>query len=97
MSGVAIASVAIAGATMYSANQQKKATKKAADMQAQESQRQLKAQEQQFNRQNQNQVDIGGLLEGNAGGEMGTTLLTGAQGIARDQLSLGKGSSLLGG
>jgi Flp pilus assembly protein TadB len=97
MSGVAIATVAVAGATMYSAHQQKKATQRAADMQAQESQRQLKEQQQQFNRQNQNQVDVSGMLEGNSGGEMGTTLLTGAQGIAKDQLTLGKGSNLLGG
>lgn len=97
MSGVALATVAVAGATMYSANQQKKATKQAADMQAQESQRQLKEQQQQFNRQNQNQVDVSGMLEGNTGGEMGTTLLTGAQGISKDQLTLGKGSNLLGG
>ncbi len=97
MSGVAIASIAVAGATMYSANQQKKATKRAADMQAQESQRQLKEQQQQFNRQNQNQVDVSGMLDGNSGGEMGSTLLTGASGISKDQLTLGKGSNLLGG
>lgn len=97
MSGVAIATVAVAGATMYSANQQKKATQRAADMQAKESERQRKEQEQQFNRQNQNQVDVGSILDGNVGGEMGSTLLTGAQGISRDQLSLGKGSNLLGG
>lgn len=96
MSGVATAIVAV-GASVYSANQQSKATKRAADMQAQESERQRKEQEQQFNRQNQNQVDVSGMLEGNTGAEMGTTLLTGAQGISKDQLTLGKGSNLLGG
>ena len=99
MSGVAVASAAIigAGASIYSSNQQAKATKKAADMQAQESERQRKEQEQQFNRQNQNQVDVAGMLAGNTGAEMGTTLLTGAQGVSKDQLTLGKGSNLLGG
>lgn len=99
MSGVAIAASAVvaAGASMYSSRQQAKATKRAADMQAQESQRQLKEQQQQFNRQNQNQVDVSGMLDGNSGGEMGSTLLTGASGISKDQLTLGKGSNLLGG
>lgn len=99
MSGVAVAAAAVvgAGASIYSSRQQAKATKQAADMQAKESERQRKEQEQQFNRQNQNQVDVSGMLEGNIGGEMGTTLLTGAQGISKDQLTLGKGSSLLGG
>lgn len=100
MSGVAVAAVTgltMAGASIYSSNQQAKAQKRAADMQAEESKKQLSQQQQQFNRQNQNQVDISGMLDGNVGGQMGATLLTGASGVSKDQMTLGKGSTLLGG
>lgn len=92
--GVAAATI---GTSVYSSNQQSKASKRAANMQREASEKQLRQQEQEFNRQNQNEVDTSALLEANSGSETGSTMLTGASGVANDLLSLGKGSSLLGG
>lgn len=101
MSGAAIvgavtAAVA-AGASIYSSKKQSKATKQAADQQAKSSAQQLNQQQQEFNRANQNEVDVSSILDSAQEGDSSATMLTGAGGIERDKLSLGGVSSLLGG
>lgn len=96
--GASIASAAIgAGASMYSAHKTSNAQKSAADQQAEASRKALNQQKSEFARQNQNQADVGSLLEGNTGNETGSTLLTSPLGVDPNQLKLGKGTSLLGG
>ena len=56
-----------------------------------------KEQQQQFNRENQNEVDVSGILGANQNGGGSATMLTGAQGVNRNNMLLGGGSSLLGG
>lgn len=102
MSGVATAIVVgtvVAGSTIYSAEKQSKAQKQAAQMQAKTAREQFNRDEQNFNRQNQNQVDMESLLAGEStglSGSLGSTMITGPQGVDRNQMNLGK-SSLLGG
>lgn len=96
--GASIASAAIgAGASMYSAHKTSKAQKSAADQQAEASRKALNQQKSEFARQNQNQADVGALLEKNMGNETSSTLLTSPLGVDPNQLKLGKGTSLLGG
>lgn len=101
MSGVAVATAATAaitaGASMYSSHQQSKATKKAADQQAKSSAQQLNQQQQEFNKANQNEVDVSSILGANTEGDSSATMLTGASGIDRNKLNLGGSTSLLGG
>ena len=96
--GASVASAAIgAGASMYSAHQSSKAQKSADNQQAEASRKALNQQKSEFARQNQNQADVGAILEGNTGSETGSTLLTSPLGVDPNQLKLGKGTSLLGG
>jgi len=100
MSGIVMGTIAVASAAagMYSANKQAKAQKAAADRQAEASKQALNQQKTAFNRENQQQADLGGILEGSgAASESGSTLLTSPTGTDRDQFKLGKGTSLLGG
>lgn len=95
--GVAIAAVAAAGASIYSADRQSSASKKAARMQADTARAQMNREEQQFNRQHQNKGDMESLLAGEStGGSLGSTMLTGAQGVDKNKMNLGQ-SQLLGG
>ncbi len=100
MSGVVTAiavGAAVAGSTIYSAEKNSSAQKKAARMQADSARRQYNQDEQNFNRQNQNQVDMESLLTGESvGGASGSTMLTGPQGVDRSKMNLGQ-SQLLGG
>lgn len=98
MSGVAVGvtAAAAAGASIYSSRQQAKAQKSAADQQARASAAALNQQQQEFNKANQNQVDISGILQDNTG-QGSATMLTGAGGVGRNNMQLGGGSSLLGG
>lgn len=99
MSGwvVGISAAAVAGASIYSAERQSSAQKKAAKMQAETARAQMNREEQQFNRQNQNKVDMESLLAGeSAGGSLGSTMMTGAQGVDKNKMNLGQ-SQLLGG
>lgn len=99
MSGVAvgISAALVAGSSIYSAEKQSSASKKAARMQAQTAREQFNRDEQNFNRQNQQQVDMESLLTGeSAGSSLGSTMITGAQGVDRNKMNLGK-STLLGG
>lgn len=95
--GAAIAG-ASAAAGMYSANKQAGAQKAAADRQAEASKQALNQQKTAFNRENQQQADMEGILDSSgAANENGSTLLTSPMGTDRDQFKLGKGTSLLGG
>ena len=80
--GVAAASAA---SSMYSANKQAKAAAEA-----------KKQQEMEFNKANQNEVDISGIMGQNQGGGS-ATMITGPGGVGKNDLLLGGGSSLLGG
>lgn len=105
MSGVAVGAAVIGTAatvvgtvsSIYSSKRQVKATRAAAQMQVDQSNKQLAQQKEQYNRANQKQADIGSLLEANTGSDLGTTMLSGAQGIDPNQLQLQKGGTLLGG
>lgn len=100
MSGVVVGVGAMAASTaasIYSSKKQSKATKAAANAQLEMSNKQLEQQKEQYNRANQKTADIGSLLEANTGSDLGTTMLTGAQGVNTDQYQLQKGASLLGG
>lgn len=98
MSGwvVGISAAAVAGASIYSAERQSSAQKKAARMQAESARKQLNQEQQQFNRQNQNKVDIESIMADNTSAGTGQTMLTGSQGVEKNQMNLGK-SQLLGG
>ena len=88
MSGVAVAvgvTAASIGASMYSANKQDKAAAEA-----------KKQQEMEFNKANQNEVDVSGIMSQNQGGGS-ATMITGPGGVGKNDLLLGGGSSLLGG
>lgn len=98
MSGVAIATAAVAtAASVYSSNKQERAQRSAARAQKEASDRSLAQQKTAFNKQNQKQVDLEGILSGNSAPEAGSTLLTGAGGVDQSQLKLNKGTNLLGG
>lgn len=93
--GVAVAA-ASATVSAYqnhqSAKQQRNAARKA-EQQAKET-KEMSAQENR--RQNAQEADVSSILEqnANAGLSGGSTLLTGAQGVKKDEMSLGGGSTL---
>lgn len=105
MSGVAVGAAVIGTAatvigtasSIYSSKRQVKAERAAVKAQVEQSNKQLAQQKEQYNRANQKQADISSLLEANTGSDLGTTMLTGAQGIDPNQLQLQKGGTLLGG
>ena len=102
MSGGAIAAAVAAaavgvGASIYSSNKQAKAQKRAADQQARISAQNRHDQQVAFNRENQKEVDTSGILDQNTGASNAPTLLTGVGGVDQKKLTLGGGSSLLGG
>ncbi len=97
MSGYAVAAATIvaAGASVYTSEKNRKAQHQAADAQKEASDKQLKQQQQEFNKANQQQVNLEGVYEGEQSTGMGT-MITGPSGVNKNQLSLG-GGSLLGG
>ena len=97
MSGYAVAAAVVASAAtaVYSSDRNRKAQHQAMDAQRKESDRQLKQQQQAFNKQNQQQTNLEGIYGANQDGGMGN-MITGPQGVNRNQLNLG-GGSLLGG
>nr|DAL16085.1 MAG TPA_asm: hypothetical protein [Caudoviricetes sp.] len=90
--GVAAATVAT---SVYTNDRNRKAQHQAMDAQREESDRQLKQQQQAFNKQNQQQTNLEDIYGANQDGGMGN-MITGPQGVNRNQLNLG-GGSLLGG
>ena len=102
MSGVAVAvgvTAASIGASMYSANKQDKAQRRAADQQAKAAAEAKKQQEMEFNKANQNEVDVSGIMgqNQNKDGLGSATMITGPGGINPNDMLLGGGSKLLGG
>lgn len=100
MSGgwVAVGMAAATAATsIYSANKQDKAQRAVADRQAKSAAEAQKQQQMEFNKANQNEVDVSGIMGQNQEGSGASTMLTGAQGVGKNNMLLGGGSSLLGG
>lgn len=96
---LAVAAVAMAGATIYSAEQNRKATNEAADRAEAQALRQEKASDEASNKANQKSPDTQAILSAAqqaAKGGVGGTLLTGSTGVDKNQLMLGK-NTLLGG
>lgn len=96
---VAGALVAAAATSAYSAYQGKREgdrAESAAKKQLAQAKATENAQDQAFNRENQKNPDISGLLDANAGMGSGTQLV-GAGGSPIDPNALGKGNGLLGG
>ena len=100
MSGGFIAAGAIAAATIatqvYTSNKQAKAQKAAVNQQAKAAAEANKQQQMEFNRANQNEVDISSILDQNSAIST-PTMLTGPSGAGRNNMLLGGGNSLLGG
>ena len=101
MSGgwVAAGVVATMATSIYTSNQQDKAQRRAADEQRRAAAEAKKQQEMEFNRANQNEVDVSGILGRNQNHDgMGSaTMITGPGGAKLDDTLLGGGSTLLGG
>ena len=93
----AVATVAVAGSQIYASRQQAKAQRSAARDQARAAQEAKEQQEQAFRAENQKEVDVSGIYGQNQGGDIGSTMLTGSQGVNQNDLLVGKGTTLLGG
>ena len=93
----AAAAAAGVGVNAYNANKQNKAQKKALALQQQESEVNRANQMAAMRKSNQQTADLDSILNANTGLDNGSTMLTGGTGVGGDQLSLGKGSKLLGG
>ena len=91
--GMAAASIATSA---YSANKQSKAQTAAVNQQAKAASDAAKQQQMEFNKANQNEVDVSGLLDQNSLSNA-STMLTGPGGAGRNNMLLGGGNSLLGG
>lgn len=99
MSGVAVAvgvTAASVATSVYQSRKQDKAQRRAADQQRQAAAEAKKQQQMDFNRANQNDVDVSGIMGQNQGGGS-ATMITGPSGVGKNDLLLGGGSNLLGG
>ena len=97
MSGATTAAIiGAAAATMYSANKQAKAQDRATRQAEENAKKQAEQSAQATRRQQQNQADVSGILSMNqdSGLSGGSTLLSGAGGVNKNQMSLGGGSTL---
>lgn len=85
-----------AAASMYSANKQAKAQDRATRQAEENAKKQAEQSAQATRRQQQNQADVSGILSMNQDGGLsgGSTLLSGAGGVNKNQMSLGGGSTL---
>ena len=88
-----IAAVA-AGASVYSANKQANEQRAAMNQAERNARREAEQQREDMRRQNAQQADVSGILQQNATAGGGTTLLTGAGGVNRNDLNLGQGNTL---
>lgn len=93
MSGATTAAMV---ASMYSANKQAKAQDRATRQAEENAKKQAEQSAQATRRQQQNQADVSGILSMNqdSGLSGGSTLLSGAGGVNKNQMSLGGGSTL---
>jgi hypothetical protein len=103
MSGATTAAwvgAAIAGAgaiaSNVQANKQARQQRRAAEQAEQQARRADEQSRQAMRKQNAQQADVGSILAQNQNEMLsgGSTLLTGAQGVAQDKLNLGKGNTL---
>lgn len=97
MSGATTAAIiGAAAASMYSANKQAKAQDRATRQAEENAKKQAEQSAQATRRQQQNQADVSGILAMNqdSGLSGGSTLLSGAGGVNKNQMSLGGGSTL---
>lgn len=96
--GAALIGAALIGgaASAYSASQAARAERSAAKQAERQQQKVAEQARQDERKQNQNQADISGILQGNidTGLSGGSTLLTGAGGVSNNQLNLGAGNKL---
>ncbi len=102
MSGVAVAvgvTAASVATSVYTSRKQDKAQRRAADQQRQAAAEAKKQQEMEFNKANQNEVDVSGIMgqNQNKDGLGSATMITGPGGINPNDMLLGGGSKLLGG
>lgn len=96
VTAVAIGAAAVAASSIYSANKQAKAQKKAMRSAEAIAEKQKNQAEREFNRANAKTPDLAGIMASNKRAEgAGSTMLTGPQGVSQDALSLGK-NTLLG-
>lgn len=93
MSGATMAAVA---ASVYSANKQAKAQDRATRQAEENAKKQAEQSAQATRRQQQNRADVSGILSMNQDGGLsgGSTLLSGAGGVNKNQMNLGGGSTL---
>lgn len=93
---VAAAAVAGAAASIHNANKQASAQAKATRQAEQQAEKQAETQRQEIRRQSANSADISGILSQNANnaGMGSSTLLTGAGGVNKNDLTLGGGGTL---
>ena len=97
MSGAtAAAMVGMAAVAAYSANKQAKAQDRATRQAEENAKKQAEQSAQATRRQQQNQADVSGILSMNqdSGLSGGSTLLSGAGGVNKNQMRLGGGSTL---
>ena len=96
MAGAAVAGAALGGISAYQGKRQGDRAESQAKRQLEQARRAEDQADQQFNRENQRNPDISGLLQDNTG--MGnSTQLVGSGSAPIDPNSLGKGNGLLGG
>lgn len=97
IAAISAVTAATAGATIYSAKKQARATENAAKVQKEASDNALRQQTQEMNQSNQRVADTESILENNTGSDTQSTMLTGPNGLSLDDLILGRGTKLLGG
>jgi hypothetical protein len=98
-SAIAAVSLISAGTSAYGARQQAKAQEQAQNQATKQAKSQEFAADQAFNAANKKKPDIAGITakaQQDAQGGVGSTMLTGPQGVDASTLKLGK-STLLGG
>lgn len=93
---VAAAAVVGAAASIHNANKQASAQAKATRQAERQAEQQAEVQRQNIRRQNTNNADISSILSQNANsaGMGNSTLLTGAGGVNKNDLTLGGGGTL---
>lgn len=101
--GIEVAAIGLAalafGSSVYSGQQQAKAQEKAQNQATQQAKSQEIAADQAFNAANKKKPDVANIMaqaQQDAQGGVGSTMLTGPQGVDASALKLGK-STLLGG
>lgn len=98
--GTALVGAALAlvggAASVYSASKQARADRGAAKQAERQQQKVAEQARQDERKQNAQQADISGILQGNIDSSLsgGSTLLTGAGGVSNDRLNLGAGNKL---